>query len=380
MTGAEPTTHTTSQLPAWTSVLAVVAHPDDESFGLGAILDSFGRGGSLVSVLCLTHGEASTLGPGGDLGTLRATELQIAAKALGVDSAFLLDHPDGALVDVDAKTLAADVLAAVKETVPDGLLVFDPTGVSGHPDHVAATAAALTAAQCVDLPVLGWTLPRAVAEKLNDEFEIGFVGHEAGDIDLVLPVDREQQRIASLAHSSQAVPAGVLWRRLELLGDEEHLRWLRRKGETAPRVAVRTGRTGGSADVIRVDHRAGDWFGITIRDHMLSVDQPVDAGGEDIGPTPTELFVASLTSCVAFYTRRYLHRHNLDTTGLTVEGSFRLAAKPARVTAIEIKITPGAEVPAERRDGLMAVARHCTVHNSITVPPDITIDLKATTR
>lgn len=55
-------------LPAWPSVVAVVAHPDDESFGLGAILDSFARSGAAVSVLCLTHGEASTLhGVSGDL-------------------------------------------------------------------------------------------------------------------------------------------------------------------------------------------------------------------------------------------------------------------------------------------------------------------------
>jgi len=48
-------------LPAWMSVLAVVAHPDDESFGLGALLDAFTRVRAGVEVLCLTHGEASTL-------------------------------------------------------------------------------------------------------------------------------------------------------------------------------------------------------------------------------------------------------------------------------------------------------------------------------
>ncbi|MGB8501155.1 PIG-L deacetylase family protein, partial [Mycobacterium sp.] len=49
-----------TSLPAWSSVLAVVTHPDDESFGLGAILDAFNRAGTRTSVLCLTHGEAST--------------------------------------------------------------------------------------------------------------------------------------------------------------------------------------------------------------------------------------------------------------------------------------------------------------------------------
>ena len=48
-------------LPAWESVLAVVAHPDDESFGLGAIIDRMTSGGAAVHVLCYTRGEASTL-------------------------------------------------------------------------------------------------------------------------------------------------------------------------------------------------------------------------------------------------------------------------------------------------------------------------------
>ena len=51
-----------SQLPAWHRVLVVVAHPDDESFGLGAVIDAFVAAGASVWVHCLTAGEASTLG------------------------------------------------------------------------------------------------------------------------------------------------------------------------------------------------------------------------------------------------------------------------------------------------------------------------------
>lgn len=370
MTDVEPANRPAGTLPGWSSVLAVVAHPDDESFGLGAILDSFGRAGSQVSVLCLTHGEASTLGPAGDLGRLRAAELQNAAKELGVDSAVLLDHPDSALADVDLTMLTGDVLAQIKVAGADGLLVFDPSGVSGHPDHAAATAAALAAARCADLPVLGWTLPRSVAGRLNGQLGTSFIGHDPADIDLVLRVDRQHQRIASLAHASQAVPATVLWHRLDLLGDQEHLRWLRRHA-----VTVASAPADDSAAMIRVDHRAGDRFGIRIRNHVLSVDQPIDAGGEDTAPTPTELFVASLTSCVAFYARRYLHRHHFDTTGLVVDASFELADKPARVARIDITIRPADDLPPARRDALLAVARHCTVHNSITTEPDISINL-----
>lgn len=367
MTRVRATIDLTSTLPRWSSVLAVVAHPDDESFGLGAALDAFARAGSDVSVLCLTHGEASTLGPAGDLGVLRAKELQIAAGALGVDSAVLLDHPDGALATVDLNTLKRDILAQIRASGADGLLVFDPSGVSGHADHSAATAAALAAARCVDLPVLGWTIPRLVADRLNRKFWTAFAGHDSRDIDLVVPVDRENQRIASLAHASQAVPTSVLWHRLDLLGNQEHFRWLRR---ATPSATEPNGTT-----TIRVGHLDGDRFGIQIREHTLTVDQPEDAGGEDTAPTPTELFVASLAACVAFYARRYLHRHNLDTTGLSVETSFALAQKPARVDRIDVTVKLAADLPPARRDALLAVVNHCTVHNSITTSPEISITL-----
>jgi putative redox protein len=114
---------------------------------------------------------------------------------------------------------------------------------------------------------------------------------------------------------------------------------------------------------------------ITIRDHQVTIDQPVELGGADTGPTPTELFVASLASCVGFYARRHLARHNLDSKGLSVEASYKVGVKPARVTAVHITIHAPAGLPQMRREALVAVAGRCTVHNSITTAPTITLDL-----
>lgn len=215
-------------LPSWRSVLAVCAHLDDESFGLGAVLDAFGAQGARLAVLCLTHGESSTLhGVGGDLHQVRAGELRSAAAALGVEAVELSDYPDGALADLPAAALARQVLRVAVRTRPDGLLVFDDTGVTGHPDHVQATRAALVAADAALLPVLAWTLPQAVAATLNQEFGTAFRGRLDREVDLVVPVDRDRQRHAVRAHASQALPGSVLWRRLELLAHVEHLRWLR---------------------------------------------------------------------------------------------------------------------------------------------------------
>jgi len=214
-------------LPRWHRPLAVVAHPDDESFGLGALLAAWAENGARPAVLCFTHGEASTLhGVEGELRELRAGELAEAARVLGVDDVHLLDLPDGGLAEADPAVLAAHVRARATDLGADGLLVFDPSGVTGHPDHIAATAAALRAASEADLPVLAWTLPQDVADRLRTETGAAFEG--VARPELSVAVDRTRQLRAARAHASQALSTSVLWRRLELLGDCEHLRWLRR--------------------------------------------------------------------------------------------------------------------------------------------------------
>jgi LmbE family N-acetylglucosaminyl deacetylase len=215
------------QLRAMTPVLAVCAHPDDESFGLGAILAALTAAGAVCSLMCFTRGEASTLGtPETDLGHRRAGELQAAAAVLGVTRADLLDYPDGALADVCVADLAQDVRRHARSAAARTLLVFDDGGITGHPDHIAATAAALLAAAQEHLTVLAWTIPAAVATTLNTEFDTTFVGRSQTELDFELPVDRTKQRAAIACHGSQSTENPVLWRRLQLLGDTEHLRYL----------------------------------------------------------------------------------------------------------------------------------------------------------
>ena len=211
--------------PDWKRVLVVVAHPDDESFALGALLDRFVHDGADVSMLCLTRGEASTLGAGAeDLAAVRAAELAAAGEVLGMASTTALRHPDGGLAAVDPAVLATAVDRHIERLHPDGILVFDPVaGVTGHPDHAAASLAAIAAADRRDVPVLGWALPQVVADALNAEYGAAFAGYPP-DALVEVVVDRRRQRLAIACHASQAVPGSVLWRRLELLGDREYLR------------------------------------------------------------------------------------------------------------------------------------------------------------
>jgi LmbE family N-acetylglucosaminyl deacetylase len=207
-------------------VLAIVAHPDDESFGLGGVLSTLAVRGARVSVLCFTHGEKSTLGTEyGDLAVVRRAELSAAVHVLGINHLILLPYPDGRLAEIPLETLRNHVLPSATDM--DTLLVFDEGGVTGHPDHCRATEAALAAAEILDLPVLAWALPKPVAEQLNAEFGTSFVGREETELDLMIEVDRTRQLEAIACHSSQSAGNAVLWRRLSLLGNSEWLRWLR---------------------------------------------------------------------------------------------------------------------------------------------------------
>ena len=80
-------------------------------------------------------------------------------------------------------------------------------------------------------------------------------------------------------------------------------------------------------------------------------------------------------TCVAFYARRYLARHDLPTDGLAVEATFEMGSRPARVAGIDMRLIVPEGVPAERLDALLAVATHCTVHNTLASEPDVAITL-----
>jgi uncharacterized OsmC-like protein len=130
-------------------------------------------------------------------------------------------------------------------------------------------------------------------------------------------------------------------------------------------------------DPIEVRPEGGDRYRIAIRGHEVVVDQPLDDGGTDAGPTPTELFVAGLASFVAYYGGRYLRRHRISERGFEVDGAFAFALdRPARVGEIELVVRLPEGFPPERSSAFLAVLEHCTVHNSIVSTPRIQIALE----
>lgn len=144
-------------------LMAIFAHPDDESFAIGGTLARYGADPDIrVVLVCATRGEAGEiadprLATPERLGEVREQELRCACDRLGIDALYLLDYRDsgmedtageldsGALIHADADEATGKIVEHIRRERPDVLITFNETGGSGHRDHIAihhfATAA-----------------------------------------------------------------------------------------------------------------------------------------------------------------------------------------------------------------------------------------------
>jgi LmbE family N-acetylglucosaminyl deacetylase len=134
------------------SLVAVVAHPDDEALIAGGTLALAAAAGTPTGVVALTRGELGPAAPGSlrdgeTLAAARARELDACARELGVDWARCLRHPDGELAWADATAASRELAELLRPHAPAVLLTFGEDGLYGHPDHVATRAIVAGAAR-----------------------------------------------------------------------------------------------------------------------------------------------------------------------------------------------------------------------------------------
>lgn len=125
-------------------ILAIFAHPDDETLVAPALANAARRGAS-VRILYATRGDASapetTLQPGAEIAALRSEEARCASRALGAAPPLLLDFGDGKLGEITRppaatlERLRARIDAVLAEERPDIVITWGPDGGYGHPDH-----------------------------------------------------------------------------------------------------------------------------------------------------------------------------------------------------------------------------------------------------
>jgi N-acetylglucosamine malate deacetylase 2 len=173
------------------SLLAVFAHPDDETFRHGGTLALLARRGVRVQVLTATRGQAGSRGdpplcPPEELPAVRERELRCACAALGIEPPRLLDYHDGHLWEADPETIVGQILTVVHEARSQVMLTYGPEGVSGHPDHIAVGQFAAEAFRRADGVTALYAL--AVPQSLAEELGLSQI-HAVPDETITLAVD-----------------------------------------------------------------------------------------------------------------------------------------------------------------------------------------------
>jgi LmbE family N-acetylglucosaminyl deacetylase len=231
-------------------LMALLAHPDDESLGFGGALARYAAEGVEVSLVMATRGERGWTGPAESnpgpaaLGRLREAELAAAADVLGVREVAYLDYIDGDLDRAEPTEAIGRIVGHLRRFRPQVVLTFAPDGAYGHPDHIAicqlTTAAVLAAADAAVAPEAGpphrvaKLYYRAFSQAEIDLYELAF-GRIAMTIDGIeracvawpdwaisasIDASDEWQRVrrAAACHRSQVPPGGPL----ERLSPEQH--------------------------------------------------------------------------------------------------------------------------------------------------------------
>ncbi len=185
-------------------LMAVLAHPDDESLGFGGILAKYAAESIETSLVTATRGERGWFGdeheyPGLEaLGQIREAELRAAAEVLGIRSVDFLEYIDGELDQAHPAEVVAKIVGHLRLVKPDVVVTFGHDGSYGHPDHIAIsqfTTAAIIEAASTDSLYYRDLAPHSVAklyymaptENLLDVYQFVFG-------DLVMHIDGVERR------------------------------------------------------------------------------------------------------------------------------------------------------------------------------------------
>lgn len=135
-------------------LLAILAHPDDESLGFGGTLAKYSAEGVETYLVTATRGEAGRFGPNGErgdpsvVGQVRERELRAAAQVLGIHEVCVLGYPDGGVDQIPATRAIDDLTWHIRRIQPDVIVTFGPDGAYGHPDHIAVSQWTTAAVVC----------------------------------------------------------------------------------------------------------------------------------------------------------------------------------------------------------------------------------------
>lgn len=236
-------------LAALGTVLAVWAHPDDETYLAGGLMAALRETGHRIVCVTATRGEAAD--PGATpaqraaLAALRTEELEAALTHLGVREHHWLDLPDGGCEATDPEPVVAELTALVDAVRPQTVLTFGPDGFTGHPDHRTVSRWTGDAvARAAPRPRILHPVAQepAVDPSLDEDFGVFELGRprRCADDELALRLQLtgcalEQKVEALLLQESQT--SGLV----RAVGRERFARWVATEAWAAPARAAERG-------------------------------------------------------------------------------------------------------------------------------------------
>lgn len=122
-------------------------------------------------------------------------------------------------------------------------------------------------------------------------------------------------------------------------------------------------------------HLGAVQFELSVRNHRIYCDQPIENGGFDEGMTPPELMLASLGACGAYYAVDYLKRSRLPEEGVRVRTTAEKVLGPPRLDSIHVELECPGAVDERHQKGLVEAVRKCLIHNTLLHAPRIRVDL-----
>lgn len=110
-----------------------------------------------------------------------------------------------------------------------------------------------------------------------------------------------------------------------------------------------------------------------VGEHKILTDQPVMAGGDNQGPAPFSLFLASIGTCAGIYVKSFCDQRGIPTDGITLTQKHSFNPTSHMIEGIELKINVPSSFPEKYYDALVKVADQCAVKKHLQNPPAIKV-------
>ena len=128
---------------------------------------------------------------------------------------------------------------------------------------------------------------------------------------------------------------------------------------------------------MKITYEGKKEFSVNIRNHRFTVDQPEDNDGDNNGPTPPEIFAASLGTCIGVYVASYCNGKGINCEGLAFYVNWKFSEEHDRIEKLSVEIVMPDESYKKREKAILKVAENCLIHNTLNNAPGISVGIKA---